>query len=111
MNNVDRCVDELIQAIKESDIYKDYEYSEKQLSEDSELKRQTDEFRAFSFHFNNQDQGDMYEQSEEIQKRYAALRKNAKVNAYLESELALCKLLQRVSVRIDGEMGLNIPNL
>ena len=39
------------------------------------------------------------------------LRKNPKVNEYLDAELAMCKLMQRIAGRITEEIDIEVPDI
>ena len=77
-----------------------------------ELKKQIDEFRVAVFHMNNDDtQGDLYDITDEVENRYEKLRKVPEVNAYLEAELDVCRMLQQVQSQFRNGIDLNIPNV
>ena len=77
-----------------------------------ELKKQIDEFRVAVFHMNNDDtQGDLYDITDEVENRYEKLRKVPEVNAYLEAELDVCRMLQQVQEQFRNGIDLNIPNV
>ena len=77
-----------------------------------ELKKQIDEFRVAVFHMNNDDtQGDLYDITDEVENRYEKLRKVPEVNAYLEAELDVCRMLQQVQTQFRNGIDLNIPNV
>ena len=77
-----------------------------------ELKKQIDEFRVAVFHMNNDDtQGDLYDITDEVENRYESLRKVPEVNAYLEAELDVCRMLQQVQSQFRNGIDLNIPNV
>lgn len=111
MDDINKNVDQLIQSIKESELYRNYQYCEQQLAQDPGLKEQIDRYRVSAYHMSLSEQEDLYEESDILESKYEQLRKNPKVNAYLEAELALCRVLQKISVRIDSEVGLIIPEV
>ena len=82
------------------------------LKSNPELKKQIDEFRVAVFHMNNDDtQGDLYDITDEVENRYEKLRKVPEVNAYLEAELDVCRMLQQVQEQFRNGIDLNIPNV
>ena len=87
MDRVQMCVDSLIQAIKEGEAYQRYLSCEEKLSKDAELRKKIDRLRA-----------DVY-------------RKNPLVNEFLEAELDVCRLLQKVSDRIQSGVHIQIPHI
>lgn len=85
---------------------------EEMLKSNPELKKQIDEFRVAVFHMNNDDtQGDLYDITDEVENRYEKLRKVPEVNAYLEAELDVCRMLQQVQEQFRNGIDLNIPNV
>lgn len=61
---------------------------------------------------NNDDtQGDLYDITDEVENRYEKLRKVPEVNAYLEAELDVCRMLQQVQEQFRNGIDLNIPNV
>lgn len=112
MNKIQECVEKLIEVIREDSAYRRYLACEEKLKANPDLKKQIDEFRVAVFHMNNDDtQGDLYDITDEIENRYENLRKNPDVNAYLEAELDVCRMLQQVQTQFRDGIDLNIPNV
>ena len=49
--------------------------------------------------------------TDEVENRYEKLRKVPEVNAYLEAELDVCRMLQQVQEQFRNGIDLNIPNV
>ena len=87
MKNVEDAVKQLTSAIKESDIYLEYE---------KQLKAQIDEFRMRNFKL--QTGGDnAFDKLEQFEDEYAEFRENPLVNDFLASELAFCRMMQEIN--------------
>lgn len=98
MNSVDEKLSELITAIKQSEIFVEYEETKEILKEDPELKRQVDDYRAKIFGLQNmEDDGHLGERIEAFAAEKAYLTDKPEVRAFLDAELALCRLLQEVT--------------
>lgn len=54
MDKIQRCVDHLIESIKEGDAYQRYLSCEEKLKEHPELRRKIDEFRLAAYRLNNE---------------------------------------------------------
>ena len=94
MNKIQECVEKLLEVIREDSAYQRYLACEEMLKSNPELKKQIDEFRVAVFHMNNDDtQEDLYDITDEVENRYEKLRKVPEVNAYLEAELDVCRML------------------
>ena len=112
MNKIQECVEKLLEVIREDSTYQRYLACEEKLKSNPELKKQIDEFRVAVFHMNNDDtQGDLYDITDEVENRYESLRKVPEVNAYLEAELDVCRMLQQVQSQFRNGIDLNIPNV
>lgn len=112
MNKIQECVEKLLEVIREDSPYQRYLACEEMLKSNPELKKQIDEFRVAVFHMNNDDtQGDLYDITDEVENRYEKLRKVPEVNAYLEAELDVCRMLQQVQEQFRNGIDLNIPNV
>ena len=112
MNKIQECVEKLLEVIREDSAYPRYLACEEMLKSNPELKKQIDEFRVAVFHMNNDDtQGDLYDITDEVENRYEKLRKVPEVNAYLEAELDVCRMLQQVQEQFRNGIDLNIPNV
>lgn len=112
MNKIQECVEKLLEVIREDSAYQRYLACEEMLKSNPELKKQIDEFRVAVFHMNNDDtQGDLYDITDEVENRYEKLRNVPEVNAYLEAELDVCRMLQQVQEQFRNGIDLNIPNV
>ena len=110
-NNVAGCMEALIQALLESEEYQNYFRYEEELNKDSELRRRVDEFRGKNFRLQRQEGIDLFEAVDHLESEYVELRSNALVNAYLEAELDVCRMLQQVQEQFRNGIDLNIPNV
>ena len=70
------------------------------------------EFRGDNFRLQNQsDKDELFQIEEQLNQESASLRQNLKVNAYLEAELALCRLMQRICRTLVDGIDIQIPDL
>ena len=105
-------VDMLLDALLNTRVYREYRHQEDLLSEDPKLKERVLRFRADNFNLQNNAQGqdllsvvgNLYQESRE-------LRKNDQVNAYLDAELAMCKLLQKLARTIVEGLEIEVPDI
>lgn len=101
----------LISAICRSKAYREYKEWERQLMQNPELMARVDQFRAENFLLQNESGENLFQDTERLVKESAELRRNREVNAYLDAELALCKLIQKVCLDITEGMNLHIPEI
>ena len=110
MGTIDRQVSSLILALQESPEYQDYRKQEKILNQNPALKERVDQFRRENFTTQTQIMGEEWSDAiERLTVESAQLRKIPEVNAFLDAELALCKLIQRTVSMITAGVALDIP--
>ena len=109
MEQIDRLTEELLQAILDSSIYREYAEQEERLSSDPELLVRVNRFRADNFLMQQENPLDLLAVSEIIAERSSELRKIPEANAYLEAELAMNKLMQRICCRLFEGIDYNVP--
>ena len=113
MSEYIQITNDYLQRIRNDSVCQEY-FRQKELvtTQYPELKKQIDEFRVAVFHMNNDDtQEDLYDITDEVENRYEKLRKVPEVNAYLEAELDVCRMLQQVLEQFRNGIDLNIPNV
>ena len=112
MEELNKSVDQLIKALMETEIYRRYTEEEKKLMEDAELKARVDQFRRNNYHLQQQANKESLPLIlEQLYNESRELRKNPQVNAYLDAELALCKLMQKIFLKVTDEVKMHIPEL
>ena len=82
MDKVSECLDSLVLEMQESKEYQNYLWME---------------------------QEDLFDAVDSLEHDFYDLRKNQKANAYLEAELAVCKMIQKVQQRITDEIHVFVP--
>ena len=60
---------------------------------------------------NHSDKDELFHIAEQLNQESASLRQNLKVNAYLDAELALCRLMQRICRTLVDGIDIQIPDL
>ena len=94
MDEISMGIEKLLDAVHRSDEYQEYQKQAAQLEGDPELKARVMRFRG-----------------EQLNQESASLRQNLKVNAYLDAELALCRLMQRICRTLVDGIDIQIPDL
>jgi len=97
----------LVEQIKNTEVYKDYEAQCDALKDDVELRRQINQFRKDSYDF-QQYEGDIFSKLDEFERKYAAFRSNPKVENYLQAELAVVRMLQSIYDGISDAVDLEL---
>ena len=112
MDIVERNVQILVSVIRQSSVYKEYKKQEEILSKQPELKDRVNRFRAGNYLAQREmEREHLFEKMDELVKESEELRKIPEVNAYLDAELALCRLIQKITRELTWGIGLDIPAL
>ena len=99
MNSVDESVNNLIEAVKESEVYLEYRKQLDLLKKDPELKRQVDEFRTKYYEMQMSENLD-FGTLAKFQNEFKAFRENPLVDNFLAAELDFCRMMQKINFSI-----------
>lgn len=110
MDTIEKNIKLLIQSVKESTEYREYKKCEEQLKAQGELFAKVEEFCARNYRLQNdtEDSG-MLDVMERLRRESEELHKIPAAHEYLQTELNLCRLLQEISLEINGDIGIHIP--
>lgn len=112
MNAIEQKTRELIQLIKESDFYRDYEESREKVAAQPEIKWRVDNLRARTFRMYNEPNGiDLFEETDRIEREHQELRRIPEVNEFLEAEIELCRVLKATEDTINMAIDVQIPEM
>lgn len=110
MQKIEMCLSTLITSIKEGETYKKYQFCEEKLKEQPELRERVNEFRKAVFQLNNDESDEnLFEKVDAFENKYQEFRKIPMVNEYLEAELDMCRLMQKVQREIHEAVEISIP--
>ena len=99
MNNIDSATDEFIAAILETDVYQNFARELSKVKQQPGLKAQIDNFRRRNHEM--QMSADMdFNKLDRFEKEYEDFRSNPLVADFLEAEVDLCRMIQRINTRI-----------
>lgn len=112
MDGINRNIHMLIQSVRKSSVYKEYRFQEEILNQNPELAERVRQFRADNFRLQNEeDRSNMFHLAEVLSRESEELRRIPQVNAYLDAELDLCRMLQRICRTLTEGIEMNIPLL
>lgn len=112
MDEISMEIEKLLDAVHRSDEYQEYQKQAAQLETDPELKARVMRFCGDNFRLqNHSDKDELFHIEEQLNQESASLRQNLKVNAYLDAELALCRLMQRICRTLVDGIDIQIPDL
>ena len=108
MNKMEKCTEDLIQCIIESDEYRQFCALRDRVREEPELRQQINDFRLHVFETqNSQEPLDMYGEQERLCRDYDEFRKNPLVNGFLLAELRVCRMVQKITSAIVGSVDID----
>ena len=112
MDTIEENIENLLEAVRRSDVYQEYQKQSRRLNQNPELKNRVDTFREENFRFQNEsDKERLFPDVEDVIRESAQLRKNPEVNAYLDAELALCRLVQKICRSVTEGIDIDVPNM
>ncbi|MBR2528195.1 MAG: YlbF family regulator [Blautia sp.] len=112
MDELDQEISDLLTAVHKTQIYQEFRKQETILKQDHVLYERVMQFRADNFRLQRQaNESNLLEVVGGIYQESRQLRKNTQVNAYLDAELALCKLLQKIARRIVDGIEIDVPDV
>jgi cell fate (sporulation/competence/biofilm development) regulator YlbF (YheA/YmcA/DUF963 family) len=112
MDKIESKISELLTLIRESEVYEDYKKQEENIERNPELKARVDAFRTANFRLQNEVERDnLFQAIDQITRESAQLRNDPQVNAYLDAELALCRLMQKIGRTLTEGINMNVPEL
>lgn len=99
MRNMEHAVQGFVDAIKATEEYRDYTCEKNKVKQFPELKQKIDEYRHRNYELqNNSDTA--FETIEQFEKEYADLLEIPMVEDFLAAELAFCRLMQEVNLKV-----------
>ena len=93
------------ELLRKTDIYLEYTEARNAIKQDPELYRQVNEFRQRNFDLqHNTREEDVMDAADAFERENEEFRANPLVDRFLGAELALCRMLQEVSLQVIEEM-------
>ena len=110
MDAVNRNIHLLLNSIQKSDVYRTYKKQEAILEKNPELASRVQHFRSDNFRLQNEERGNLLQDAEQLARESAELR-NPEVNAYLDAELALCRMMQQICKTLTDGIEIKVPEI
>lgn len=99
MKELENAVVDLIGAIKDTEEYRKYAELKEGLKQFPELKAQIDEYRRRNFAM-QMENSPAFEKIERFEREYEDFREDCRVSDFLAAELAFCRMMQKMELRI-----------
>ena len=99
MNEVEEAVDGLINALLNSEVYREYQKRLEEVKQVPDLKSQIDAYRMRIYEL-QQSPDYAFDKMEQFQREYQTFRENPMVSDFLAAELAFCRMVQDIESRL-----------
>ena len=103
---------ELAELVRDSQEYREFLLCKEALKEDEELYKRVNAFRRENFLLQIEGDSDrIYDEMERMQRELIPLRKDERVNRFLDNELLLCRWLQHIDEVLLEELDFDVEFL
>lgn len=100
-----KAVDRLVEEIKKSDTYVEYDCQRDKLKKQPELFERVKEYRQRNFDLQNSMQGDdWFDRIDAFEREYEEFLAIPLVGDFLDAEVAFCRMMQEVNMRMTAEL-------
>ena len=97
--------EQLAQAIKDSDIYREYRRQSEKVDNTGDMREKIDEYRVRNFELQNSVQTeDLLDKLDAFEREYEKFREDPLVEEFLDAELAFCRMMQEIDVKLAEAM-------
>ncbi len=100
MSKIDSAIEQLVAEILNTEEYHAYDEQRNKVKQFPELKAKIDEYRERNYLIQISEDGNTLEKLEAFEREYSDFRENPLVNDFLAAELAFCRMMQDVNLRI-----------
>lgn len=101
--NVNQAVEQMVQAIRNTDAYMEYRRQLGRIKEQPELKKQIDDFRTRNFELQTSKDTN-FDKIDQFTRENEAFRENPRVSDFLAAELAFCRMMQEIGLYVTDQM-------
>ena len=102
---VQKALEQLAQAIKDSDIYREYRRQSEKVDNTGDMREKIDEYRVRNFGLQNSVQTeDLLDKLDAFEREYEKFREDPLVEEFLDAELAFCRMMQEIDVKLAEAM-------
>lgn len=111
LSRTEKVAEELAASLMESDEYKRYKLAEKKIKEFPGLYEEVNNFRKTWLRIQEEGSVDLFSHIDRVEQEYQELRDNKYVQEFLASELAFCRLYQKINFTILDGLDFNVDFL
>ena len=98
-------LEQLAQAVKESEVYREYRRQSERVDNAGDMREKIDEYRVRNFELQNSVQTeDLLDKLDDFEREYEKFREDPLVEEFLDAELAFCRMMQEIDVKLAEAM-------
>ena len=101
--NVNQAVEQMVQAIRNTDAYMEYRRQLGRIKEQPELKKQIDDFRTRNFELQTSKDTN-FDKIDQFTRENEAFRENPLVSDFLAAESVFCRMMQEIGLYVTDQM-------
>lgn len=111
LSQTEKIAENLADALMASDEYRRYKTAERKLKDFPGLYDEVNAFRKSNLDLQQDESADLFSTTDKIEQEYQELRENKFVQEFLASELAFCRLYQRINYTILENLDFDVDFL
>ena len=109
MTELNVAVEKLIDIIRDTEVYTEYERQKEKVNRIPDLKAKIDAYRIRNFEIQNlSGDDDVFQKIEDFEREYESFRENPIVSDFLSAELALCRMMQEINIRLTAALDFDL---
>ena len=109
MTELNVAVEKLIDIIRDTEVYKEYERQKEKVNHIPDLKAKIDAYIIRNFEIQNLvNDSEVLQKIEEFEREYESFRENPIVSDFLAAELALCRMMQEINIRLTAALDFDL---
>ena len=102
---VQEALEQLAQAVKESEVYREYRRQSERVDNAGDMREKIAEYRVRNFELQNSVQTeDLLDKLDDFEREYEKFREDPLVEEFLDAELAFCRMMQEIDVKLAEAM-------
>lgn len=98
---------ELIQAVKDSPEYQNFEKYKYELNKNYDLRRRVDDYRRICYSM-QQSGEDLYDKSDDLTREFSDLFANTTSQEFLMAESSVCRMIREICIALSREIDVDI---
>ncbi|MCC8045887.1 MAG: YlbF family regulator [Clostridiales bacterium] len=112
MNTIEKCTQDLIRSIQDTEEYRRYQELRAVADQDPQLRKSLNDFRRRVYQTQTSGETlDHFSEQERLGRDAAQFRKNELVDEYLKMELHICRMIQEISFQLADAIDLDLDDV